>query len=56
MAKDSRDYVWLKCTTCDVRKYRTQKRVKGVQIRLTLRKYCNEAPCRGHFDHVETKK
>ncbi|MGE3853417.1 MAG: 50S ribosomal protein L33 [Planctomycetota bacterium] len=54
MAKDARDYVWLECTECGERNYRTQKRMKGVQTKLQLKKYCSRE--RKHTVHVEKKK
>jgi len=54
MAKDNRDYVFLECTECKERNYRTQKRVKGQVEKLELKKHCPR--CKKHQLHKERKK
>ena len=54
MAKEARDYVFLECTVCGRRNYRMQKRVKGSQKKLELKKYCPHE--RRHTLHIEKKK
>lgn len=54
MAKEARDYVWLVCAESGDRNYRVPKRVKGVQSKLELKKYCPH--CRKHTLHNEKKK
>ena len=55
MAGKNREYVFMECTETGVRYYRTQKRVKGQDIKkLELKKYC--AKLRKHTVHKERKK
>ncbi len=48
-----REYVWLECTTCGDRNYRTQKETRGAE-RLELKKYCRRE--RKHTPHKESRK
>jgi large subunit ribosomal protein L33 len=48
-----REYVWLECTTCGERNYRTQKETRGAE-RLELKKYCRRE--RKHTPHKESRK
>ena len=36
-----REYVWLECTVCGSRNYRTNKETRGAE-RLTLNKFCRK--------------
>jgi ribosomal protein L33 len=55
MAGENREYVFLECSVTGVRYYRTQKRVKGQNIKkLELRKY--NSKLREHTLHKEKKK
>ncbi len=53
MADKKRDYVWLECTSCGNRNYRTQKFMRATD-RLELKKYCRKE--RKHTDHKESRK
>ena len=48
-----REYVWLECTDCGSRNYRTEKETRGTE-RLELKKYC--AKDRKHTVHKESRK
>ena len=48
-----REHVWLECTECGSRNYRTPKETRGAG-RLELRKYC--AKERKHTVHKESRK
>ena len=48
-----REYVWLECTSCGERNYRTQKETRGAD-RLELKKYCRRE--RKHTPHKESRK
>ena len=48
-----REYVWLECTSCGDRNYRTQKETRGAD-RLELKKYCRRE--RKHTPHKESRK
>jgi large subunit ribosomal protein L33 len=48
-----REYVWLECTVCSSRNYRTQKETRGAN-RLELKKYCRKE--RKHTLHKESRK
>ena len=48
-----REYVWLECTSCGERNYRTQKETRGAE-RLELNKYCRRE--RKHTSHKESRK
>jgi large subunit ribosomal protein L33 len=50
----AREYVFLECTACGERPYRTQKRVKGQTYKVEVKKYCPR--CRTHVLHKEKKK
>jgi large subunit ribosomal protein L33 len=54
MASDRREYVWLECTTCDARNYRTQRLVKGATTKLEKMKFCRKE--RKHTLHKESRK
>ena len=54
MADDRRDYVWLECTGCGSRNYRTQRLMRGATDRLELKKYCRKE--RKHTPHKESRK
>lgn len=49
----AREYVWLECTECSSRNYRTPKETRGTD-RLELKKYCNKD--RKHTVHKESRK
>ena len=47
-----REYVWLECSVCGARNYRTQKETRGAD-RIELKKFC---PRDGrHTVHRETR-
>jgi large subunit ribosomal protein L33 len=48
-----REYVWLECTVCGCRSYRTQKETRGAE-RLELKKFCRKE--RKHTPHKESRK
>jgi large subunit ribosomal protein L33 len=48
-----REYVWLECTACGARNYRTEKETRG-QNRLELKKFCRKE--RKHTVHKESRK
>jgi large subunit ribosomal protein L33 len=48
-----REYVWLECTECGARNYRTQKETRGAE-RLELKKFCRKE--RKHTPHKESRK
>jgi large subunit ribosomal protein L33 len=48
-----REYVWLECTVCGNRGYRTPKETRGAE-RLELKKYCWRE--RKHTAHKESRK
>ena len=48
-----REYVWLECTVCGARNYRTQKETRGAD-RLELKKFCRKE--RKHTPHKESRK
>ncbi|MGF1579298.1 MAG: 50S ribosomal protein L33 [Gemmataceae bacterium] len=50
-----REYVWLECTVCKARNYRTEKETRGAD-RLTLNKFCKKDVCRKHTPHKESRK
>ncbi len=50
-----REYVWLECTVCSSRNYRTQKETRGAD-RLELKKYCRHCKERKHTPHKESRK
>ena len=52
--KAGREYIFLECSTCRNRNYRTQKQLRGVTTKLELKKYCRF--CRAHTVHKEKKK
>jgi large subunit ribosomal protein L33 len=54
MASDRREFVWMECSSCDNRNYRTQKLVKGATGKLELMKYCRKE--RKHTLHKESRK
>ncbi|MCC6574546.1 MAG: 50S ribosomal protein L33 [Planctomycetes bacterium] len=55
MAGDNREYVFLECTETGMRVYRTQKRVKGQNIKkIELKKY--NSKLKKHTLHKEKKK
>ncbi len=47
-----REYVWLECSVCGSRNYRTPKETRGAD-RLELKKFC--PTCRHHTAHKEVK-
>ncbi len=53
MAEKKRDYVWLECTSCGERNYRTEKNLRSTD-RLELRKFCPRE--RKHTVHKESRK
>jgi len=48
-----REYVWLECTVCNARNYRTNKETRGAD-RLELKKFCRKE--RKHTPHKESRK
>ena len=48
-----REFVWLECTSCSSRNYRTPKETRGAD-RLELKKYCKKE--RKHTPHKESRK
>jgi large subunit ribosomal protein L33 len=48
-----REYVWLECTVCSARNYRTCKETRGAE-RLELKKFCRKE--RKHTPHKESRK
>jgi large subunit ribosomal protein L33 len=48
-----REYVWLECTVCGARNYRTEKETRGAE-RLELKKFCRKE--RKHTAHKESRK
>jgi large subunit ribosomal protein L33 len=48
-----REYVWMECTVCGARNYRTQKETRGAE-RLELKKFCRKE--RKHTPHKESRK
>jgi large subunit ribosomal protein L33 len=48
-----REYVWLECTSCGSRNYRTEKETRGTD-RLERKKYCRKE--RKHTPHKESRK
>jgi large subunit ribosomal protein L33 len=48
-----REYVWLECTECGARNYRTPKETRGAD-RLQLKKFCRKE--RKHTTHKENRK
>ncbi len=48
-----REMLWLECTSCGERNYRTQKETKGTE-KLELKKYCPRE--RKRTPHKESKK
>ncbi len=48
-----REYVWMECTVCGARNYRTQKETRGAD-RLELKKFCRKE--RKHTPHKESRK
>lgn len=55
MAKEARKEVTLECEACKTRGYRTDKRLKGMDVikRIELSKYCDN--CKTRTLHKETK-
>jgi large subunit ribosomal protein L33 len=54
MASDRRECVWLECSVCGARNYRTERLVKGTSDRLERKKYCRKE--RKHTLHKESRK
>jgi large subunit ribosomal protein L33 len=54
MASERREYVWLECSVCGSRNYRTQKLVKGATKKLERNKYCRKE--HKHTAHKESRK
>jgi large subunit ribosomal protein L33 len=48
-----REYVWLECTVCGNRNYRTNKETRGTE-RIELKKFCRRE--RKHTLHKESRK
>jgi len=48
-----REYVWLECSVCGSRNYRTQKETRGAD-RLEMKKFCRKE--RKHTPHKESRK
>ncbi|MCS7015799.1 MAG: 50S ribosomal protein L33 [Gemmatales bacterium] len=53
MAEKKRDYVWLECSSCGERNYRTQRNLRKGE-KLEPRKYCPRE--RKHTVHKESRK
>ena len=53
LVRSMREYVWLECTVCGARNYRTQKETRGAE-RLELKKFCRKE--RKHTPHKESRK
>ena len=52
-SSNMREYVWLECSVCGNRNYRTHKETRGAD-RLELKKYCRKE--RKHTMHKESRK
>ena len=56
MVRVMREYVWLECTVCGSRNYRTQKETRGAD-RLELKKFCRKerkhTPAQGIAEEVD---
>lgn len=48
-----REYIWLECSECSRRNYRTPKEMRGTE-RLELKKFCRHE--RKHTLHKESRK
>jgi large subunit ribosomal protein L33 len=48
-----REYVWLECSVCGSRNYRTEKETRGAD-RLERKKFCRKE--RKHTVHKESRK
>jgi large subunit ribosomal protein L33 len=48
-----REYVWLECSDCGARNYRTNKETRGAE-RIELKKFCRKE--RKHTTHKESRK
>ncbi len=48
-----REYVWMECSVCGNRNYRTQKETRGAD-RIELKKFCRKE--RKHTLHKESRK
>jgi large subunit ribosomal protein L33 len=48
-----REFIWLECTECKSRNYRTPKETRGTE-RLELKKFCSKD--RRHTVHKESRK
>ena len=48
-----REYVWLECSACGGKNYRTNKETRGAD-RLELKKFCRKE--RKHTAHKESRK
>ena len=53
MAKESRENVWLQCTSCNDLNYRTEIKVAGGPQKIELKKYCPRD--KRHTVHRETR-
>ena len=53
MAKEKREYIWMECTSCGAKNYRTQRTMAGAE-RLQLKKYCPKEM--KHTLHKENRK
>lgn len=56
MAKETREYVWLECSVCGAKNYRTERSMKQGQgpPRLELKKFCKKE--KKHTLHKESRK
>ncbi len=52
--KKGREDVFLECSECKNRNYRTSKSTKEATKKVALKKYCRF--CKKHTDHKEKKK
>ncbi len=52
--KTAREFLFLECSACGRRNYRTERTTKGGGKKLSLQKYCRF--CRKHVRHEEKKK
>jgi len=54
--KDKKDYVWLECSECKAKNYRTPRKLtgEGAANKLELMKFCRKE--RKHTLHKENRK
>ena len=54
MAKESRENVWMVCTSCNDQNYRTEIKVAGGAQKIELKKFCKRE--RTHTLHKVKRK